>query len=113
MACLQKNWSIYIRSGVENSAVVWQSSLTQLTLHYLLTLDDSLAIEQIQKVVLKMILNENYEDYYEGTHGNWVANHEPKKTNTLQEICCQMYQKGKDMSHVSSEHRKCSKYKAP
>ena len=45
---------LYIRSVVENSAVVWHSSLT---------LADSLAIERIQKVALKIILNKNYEDY--------------------------------------------------
>ena len=45
---------LYIRSVVENSAVVWHSSLT---------VADSLSIERIQKVALKIILNDNYEDY--------------------------------------------------
>ena len=42
---------LYIRSVVENSAVVWHSSLT---------VAERMAIERIQKVALKIILNEHY-----------------------------------------------------
>ena len=45
---------LYIRSVVENSAVVWHSSLT---------VADRLTIERVQKVALKIILNEKYESY--------------------------------------------------
>ena len=45
---------LYIRSVVENSSVVWHSSLT---------IADRVAIERIQKVVFKIILSEKYESY--------------------------------------------------
>ena len=45
---------LYIRSVVENSAVVRHSSLT---------VAGHLTIECVQKVALKIILNENYESY--------------------------------------------------
>ena len=45
---------LYIRSVVENSAVVWHSSLT---------VGEKVAIERIQKVALKIILNQQYEGY--------------------------------------------------
>ena len=45
---------LYIKSVVENSAVVWHSSLT---------VAERMAIERIQKVSLKIILNEYYDSY--------------------------------------------------
>ena len=45
---------LYIRSVVEYSAVVWHSSLTQ---------EDSQRLERIQKTSLRIILQEQYEDY--------------------------------------------------
>ena len=45
---------LYIRSLVENSAVVWHSSLKIAEIR---------AIERVQKVALKIILSENYQSY--------------------------------------------------
>ena len=45
---------LYIRSVVENCAVVWHSSLT---------VANELAIERVQKVSLRIILGERYVDY--------------------------------------------------
>ena len=45
---------LYIRSVVENCAVVWHSSLTQ---------ENELAIERVQKVALRIILGSRYVDY--------------------------------------------------
>ena len=45
---------LYIRSLVENSAVVWHSSLKMAEIR---------AIERVQKVALKIILSENYQSY--------------------------------------------------
>ena len=45
---------LYIRSVVENCAVVWHSSLT---------LSNELAIERVQKVALRIILGDCYLDY--------------------------------------------------
>ena len=45
---------LYIRSVVENCAVVWHSSLT---------LANQLAIERVQKVSLRIILGDSYLDY--------------------------------------------------
>ena len=45
---------LYIRSILENSAVVWHSSLTAA---------DRLAIERVQKVAFRIILSENYQSY--------------------------------------------------
>ena len=45
---------LYIRSVVENCAVVWHSSMTQ---------ENELAIERVQKVALRIILGSRYGDY--------------------------------------------------
>ena len=45
---------LYIRSILETSAVVWHSSLTQSEIK---------AIERVQKVALRIILRQNYENY--------------------------------------------------
>jgi len=45
---------LYIRSVIENSAVVWHSSLTQ---------GQAMEIERVQKVALKIILKSDYIDY--------------------------------------------------
>ena len=45
---------LYIRSVVECSAVAWHSELTAA---------DRLSIERVQKVALRIILKEGYEDY--------------------------------------------------
>ena len=45
---------LYIRSVLENSAVVWHSSLT---------LGQELELERVQKVALKIILKGEYESY--------------------------------------------------
>ena len=51
---LVKIYILYIRSVVENSAVVWHSSLT---------LANEVAIERVQKVALRIILRDKYENY--------------------------------------------------
>ena len=45
---------LYIRSVVEQSSVVWNSSITQ---------EECLEIEWDQKVALRIIMNENYVNY--------------------------------------------------
>ena len=50
---------LYIRSIVENSAVVWHSSLTTL---------EETELERVQKVALRIILKENYENYGNSLH---------------------------------------------
>ena len=45
---------LYIRSILENSVVVWHSSITQA---------EHKSIERVQKVALRIILNDEYEDY--------------------------------------------------
>ena len=47
-------FTLYIRSVVENCAVVWHSSLTR---------GEELDIERIQRCALRLILCENYIDY--------------------------------------------------
>ena len=47
-------YKLYVRSVVENSAVVWHSSLTK---------GQSLEIERIQKVALRIILKSDYISY--------------------------------------------------
>ena len=44
---------LFIRSVVEQSCVVWHSSLTE---------DDHLVVERIQKTALQMILDQDYTD---------------------------------------------------
>ena len=45
---------LYIRSIVETSAVVWHSAITQA---------ESNQIERVQKAALRIILNNEYDDY--------------------------------------------------
>ena len=47
-------YTLYIRSVVEQSAVVWHSSLTE---------EEQTDLERVQKVALKIILKEKYQDY--------------------------------------------------
>ena len=47
-------YTLYIRSILESSAVVWHSSITQ---------GEEIEIERVQKVALKTILNNDYENY--------------------------------------------------
>ena len=49
-------YTLYIRSVLEQSAVVWHSSLTR---------GEEIDIERVQKVALKIILNEQYSSYPE------------------------------------------------
>ena len=47
-------YTLYIRSILESSAVVWHSDITK---------SEQKDIERVQKVALRIILNEEYEDY--------------------------------------------------
>ena len=47
-------YTLFIRSVVEFSSVVWHSSISE---------EESNNIERVQKTALKIILNEGYEDY--------------------------------------------------
>ena len=47
-------YTLYIRSVVEQSAVVWHSSITQ---------NEVIELERIQKVALRIILKHDYVDY--------------------------------------------------
>ena len=49
-------YTLYIRSVLEQSAVVWHSSITK---------GEELDIERVQKVALKIILSEQYTTYSE------------------------------------------------
>ena len=47
-------YTLYIRSILESSAVVWHSSITQ---------EEEIVLERVQKVALHIILNTNYDNY--------------------------------------------------
>ena len=47
-------YTLYIRSILESSAVVWHSSITQA---------EVIQIERVQKVALRIILRDEYENY--------------------------------------------------
>ena len=47
-------YTLYIRSVVEQSAVVWSSSITQ---------GEKIELERVQKVALRIILKDDYSDY--------------------------------------------------
>ena len=51
---LKKNYVLFIRSQLEQSAVVWHSSLTE---------QNKSDLERVQKSALKMILGQKYETY--------------------------------------------------
>ena len=51
---LKQIYTLYIRSVVEQSCVVWSHSLTQ---------EDEKKIERVQKIALRIILKENYQNY--------------------------------------------------
>ena len=55
---LKNIYILFVRSVLEQSAVVWHSSLT---------VENSNDLERIQKCAMKIILQENYIKYEEGT----------------------------------------------
>ena len=59
-------YTLYIRSVVENCAVVWHSSITR---------GEELEIERIQRCALRLILSDEYESYESALE---VANLETK-----------------------------------
>ena len=62
---------------MENSAVVWHSSLK---------IADRVAIQHVQKVAIKIILNKNYEGYQEALELTGLASLD-EEGNIVQEIC--------------------------
>ena len=68
---------LYIRSVVENSAVVWHSSLKIADRH---------TIERVQKVALKIILNENYKSYDQALEASGLPTLEQRRI-----ILCQNF----------------------
>ena len=68
---------LYIRSVVENSAVVWHSSLKIADRH---------TIERVQKVALKIILNENYKSYDQALEASGLPTLEQRRI-----ILCQKF----------------------
>ena len=67
-------YTLYIRSVVEQSAVVWHSSLTG---------GEDLELERVQKVALRIILKEDYLDY---SHALEVTGLEPLRLRR-QRLC--------------------------
>ena len=51
---LLKIYEMYIRSRLEQSAVVWHAAITQ---------GEEIELERVQKVALRLILGENYQSY--------------------------------------------------
>ena len=61
-------YTLYIRSILQSSAVVWHSSITQ---------EEEIHIERVQKVSVKIILKDDSEDYESAL--NLTSNSERKK----------------------------------
>ena len=55
---------LYIRSILETSAVVWHSSIKQC---------DEMVLERVQKVALRIILNDDYESYFHALHATGLT----------------------------------------
>ena len=67
-------YKLYVRSGVEQSVVVWHSSIT---------CGEDLELERVQKLALRIILKENYIHY---SHALEVAGLEPLRQRR-QKLC--------------------------
>ena len=55
---------LYIRSILETSAFVWHSSIKQA---------DEMELERVQKVALRIILNDDYESYFHALHATGLT----------------------------------------
>ena len=96
---------LYIRSVVENSAVVWHSSLT---------VADRLTIERVQKVALKIILNQNYESYDQALKVSGLPTLEQRRILLCQKFAtkCLKNEKNCDMFPLN-EHSMAMKTRHP
>ena len=71
-------YKLYIRSIVEQSCVVWGSSITE---------EESLALERVQKVALRLIYLEKYISYEHALSISGLY----KLSERRVELRCQMY----------------------
>ena len=96
---------LYIRSVVENSAVVWHSSLT---------VADRLTIERVQKVALKISLNQNYESYDQALKVSGLPTLEQRRILLCQKFAtkCLKNEKNCDMFPLN-EHSMAVKTRHP
>ena len=72
----------FIRSVLEQSAVVWHSSLTQKNIKDL---------ERVQKVAVRIIMGKNYTTYKKGL--KFLKLDTLEKGNSMSEVCKKLYEK--------------------
>ena len=72
---------LFIRSRPEQSAVVWNSSLTQ---------GQVLDLERVQKVALRIILAERYIPYEQALDASGLQTLVERRKNTLFRVCKEM-----------------------
>ena len=95
-------YTLYIRSILESSAVVWHSSITQA---------EEIQIERVQKVALRIILKDNYEDYESALNLTGLQTLKERRTYLCKQfaIKCTQNEKTREMfplnpSSVDSRH---------
>ena len=87
---------LYIRSVVEYSCVVWHSSLT---------VEDSDALERIQKTALRIILQDNYHEYQQALKHVGLQTLYERRENLCIKFATKSVKKGK-MSDMFPLNRK-------
>ena len=102
---LKRIYLTYIRSIVDQSAVVWHSSLTKKNRN---------DIERIQKVAVRIILGKNYTNYNEGLKQLRLQNLNDRRENACLKFAqkCIKNDKVKNMFPISAKMCKRSKRKS-
>ena len=80
----------YIRSILENSAVVWHSSITQA---------EQKLIERVQRVALRIILDDEYEDYDNALQISGLPTLSERRTGLCKKFATKCI-KNEKMSHM-------------
>ena len=95
-------YTLYVRSILESSAVVWHSSLTQ---------EEEIVLERVQKVALRIILNTDYDNYENALSMTGLTTLKERRVILCQKfaINCTKSERTQDMfplnpSHVDTRH---------
>ena len=78
---------LFIRSVLEQSCIVWHSSIT---------VDDSNAIERVQKTALRIILAEDYTDYHSALQLTELSTLKERRSQLCLKFAKRHVRKGKD-----------------
>ena len=94
---LKDIYTLFIRSILEQSAVVWHSSITD---------ENAADLERVQKSAVKIILNDKYSGYNRGLAQLGLETLESRRKNLCLNFAIKC-QKSDKMKHIFPENEKC------